>query len=411
MANNLVNPNDTANPARQAVGTAVIQNSPAYQPVYGGSTVSNAVSGASDPLNVGTQGVLSGVNSTSGNLNAAGQTPQQAAAQAAAVTAMIKSGQYGQGDTAWLKATQAYAAQQAAQGSANFTIAGLDWQKEVDERNAGIENSISGAGGRGVSGGGAGAGAGAGEGAQSGNSSTGGLFNGGNGTLTGGASGSSPAVNASLGQYPSGTPSYQAPDMSYQAPGQGGVMQMQQSSPQNALQSYYNTPGYQLLGNNQAQQFQASPGYQYAVDQAMNQVQQSASARGLLESGAALRGMTDRAQGMASQEYNNWWNQQSQLYGDYQNRLQGLAGGSTGADQAYNLGQTLGGNAMQTGSNLGSLFGSQGNAGLSGMAAAGGAQANNIIGAGTQQAQVNASNQATQLAGAIASQPQKTGLF
>ncbi len=190
---------------------------------------------------------------------------------------------------------------------------------------------------------------------------------------------------------------------------QGGQLQMQQANPQAAMNAYQNTPGYQMLGNDQTAQYQQSPGYQYAVNEALKQVQGQSSARGLLESGSALRAMTDRAQGMAQQDYGNWWNRQNQLYGDYQNRLQGLAGGSTGSQEAMQLGQTMGAGTMQTGSNIGSLFGNQGTAGMGGIINTGAAQSSNITNAGAQQAQVNAANQSTQLAGATLSQ--NRGLF
>ncbi len=222
---------------------------------------------------------------------------------------------------------------------------------------------------------------------------------------------SSPQLNASLGQYPSGAPvNFQAPsDMGYAAPGGSQApgsqaqlgLQMQQTSPQDALAGYMNTPGYQLLMTNQQNQFQQSPGYQYAVNQALGQVQNNASARGLLESGSVMREMTDRAQGMASQGYNDWWNKQNSSFNDYQNRLAGLAGGNVGGDQAFNLGQNLGANTSQAGSDLASLFGNQGAAGYGGMVGTGAAQSGNINNAGTQQAQVQGANASTQLAGAV----------
>lgn len=230
-----------------------------------------------------------------------------------------------------------------------------------------------------------------------------------------------PGINPNFGSFqaPNTQPiNYQAPagdQATYQSPtggggsmAPGGTLQMQQANPQAALQQYMNTPGYQLLGNNQAQQFQASPGYQYAVDQALSQVGQNASARGLLGSGAMLRGMTDRAQGMASQEYGNWWNRQNQLYGDYQNRLAGLAGGPTGATEANQLGMNQAQLSAGMGTNLGSLFGNQGSTGMGGIINTGAAQANAMTQAGNQQAQILGANQATQLAGAVA---QQKGLF
>jgi hypothetical protein len=244
---------------------------------------------------------------------------------------------------------------------------------------------------------------------------------GGGGSGGGGASGQDPAGTNGVGgsnspqfgalpgvstapinyQAPAGTtPQYQGPQGNQQGAGpQGGALAMQQASPQSALDQYKNTAGYQLL--NAPGAYQASPGYQYAVDEALGQVQRNASARGLLESGRVMRDMTDRAQGMALQDYGNWWNRQNQLYGDYQNRLAGLAGGPTGADMAYNLGQSQGQNSMQTGSNLGSLFGNQGNSGLGAYTNTGAAQANTMQQAGNTQLQVNSANQGTLLAGAM----------
>ncbi len=203
----------------------------------------------------------------------------------------------------------------------------------------------------------------------------------------------------------------------YQGAGQGGsqgqqgVLQMQQANPQSAIQQYQNTPGYQMLNDPNA--YQQSPGYQYAMDQAMGQVQNGASARGMLESGSVLRDMQKTASGLAQQDYGNWWNRQNQLYGDYQNRLQGLAGGPTGSADAMTTGANLAQGNLQTGSNLGSLFGNQGSAGMSGIINTGAAQAGNMINAGQQQAQVQSANQATQLAGATlgAQQNQNRGLF
>jgi len=198
--------------------------------------------------------------------------------------------------------------------------------------------------------------------------------------------------------------SYQSPNGQQQAYGPGSL-NMQQANPQSGMQNYLNTTGYQLLGDPSYQRYQQSPGYQYAVDEAMGQVQRNAASRGLLESGRVMRDMTDRAQGMALQDYGNWWNRQNQLYGDYQNRLAGLAGGSVGSEQAYNLGQTMGAGTMQTGNNLASLFGNQGTSGFGGMVNTGAAQANNLMNSGNTQAQINSANSATQLAGAT------SGLF
>lgn len=198
-----------------------------------------------------------------------------------------------------------------------------------------------------------------------------------------------------------GTLGYQSPPNQMNAPQGSGQLQMQQASPQQAINNYMNTPGYQLMfGQSAADRFHADPGYQYAVNDAMRNVQQNAASRGLLESGRVMRDMTDRAQNMANQQYGNWFNRQNQAYNDYQNRLAGLAGGPTGAEQANQLGQLSGQMNYQTGADLATLFGNQGSAGFGGMVNTGAAQAGNMTSSGNAQAQINATNQATQLAGA-----------
>jgi hypothetical protein len=294
-------------------------------------------------------------------------------------------------------------------GDSPLVIAGdgWGWGEGVDQSYHEVDRSVTAGGG---GGGGSGGGGASGQDPAGGSSSSGLLGNLPSGTGTNGVGGSnSPQFGALPGvstapinyQAPAGTtPQYQGPQGNQQGAGpQGGALAMQQASPQSALDQYKNTAGYQLL--NAPGAYQASPGYQYAVDEALGQVQRNASARGLLESGRVMRDMTDRAQGMALQDYGNWWNRQNQLYGDYQNRLAGLAGGPTGADMAYNLGQSQGQNSMQTGSNLGSLFGNQGNSGLGAYTNTGAAQANTMQQAGNTQLQVNSANQGTLLAGAM----------
>lgn len=93
--------------------------------------------------------------------------------------------------------------------------------------------------------------------------------------------------------------------------------------------------------------FKQSPGYQWNVDQQMQGLDRSAAARGGLYSGGADADRMRFANGLASQEYGNWWNQQA-----------GLAG----------LGQT-------TASNLGSLGQNYANANANLLTGAAGARA------------------------------------
>lgn len=205
-----------------------------------------------------------------------------------------------------------------------------------------------------------------------------------------GTGGINPGTGPSQGQAGGGIPGSQISG--------GQPLPMMQMGAQNSLNNYYNTAGYQLTnGQGAVNQFQQSPGYQFAVDQALGQVQRQGASRGLLDSGAGLRAMTDRAQGMANQEFNNWQTNQQNQYSQYQNRLQGLSSGPTGADQAFALGQGVGNNAMQNGSNIGSLLANQGNSLFGGIVGAGGAQAQNVNQAGNMQAQILSGNLQTQM--------------
>lgn len=59
-----------------------------------------------------------------------------------------------------------------------------------------------------------------------------------------------------------------------------------------------------------ADDFTQSPGYAWARDEALRGANAGYGARGILKSGAAVKGVMDRAQGLASQEYNTWFQQQ-----------------------------------------------------------------------------------------------------
>lgn len=80
------------------------------------------------------------------------------------------------------------------------------------------------------------------------------------------------------------------------------------------------------------QGFQASPGYQFAMDQGTQAVQGSVAARNGLNSGAAMAELTRFGQGLANQEY-----------GNYFNRLYGMAGtGLSAAGAQGDIGQRYG---------------------------------------------------------------------
>lgn len=131
--------------------------------------------------------------------------------------------------------------------------------------------------------------------------------------------------------------SYMAPYMGagyqslgdYQASlGQGTGIPGSQTSPQGAAEAQ----------QGMVNKFQATPGYQNALQQGANAINQNAAARGLAGSGGTLKALTDYGQAMANQQY-----------GQYQNRLQGLA---TQGQQAS--GQAFQG-SLQSGNELANL--------------------------------------------------------
>lgn len=97
--------------------------------------------------------------------------------------------------------------------------------------------------------------------------------------------------------------------------------------------------------------FTASPSYNFVRDEGMRGIENTFAARGGAASGNALRRLAEFNAGLASQEHNNWWNQQA-----------GLAG--VGQTSAQNLG-VLGSNAA---ANAGGLMQQQANARASGIA-------------------------------------------
>lgn len=107
------------------------------------------------------------------------------------------------------------------------------------------------------------------------------------------------------------------------------------------------------------------PGYQFALEQGLKGVQNSAAARGLGSSGAALKGAANFATGLANQQF-----------GDHLSRL--LTAETIGANAAAGLGT----NATATGANVGNnILGSanaQAGATMAGANAIGGA-ANNAV--------------------------------
>lgn len=371
-------------------------------------------------------GLLSGVNSGAGTNEAAAIAGATVGGQVDWPRVQRQLGLTSQQMDAMIAKTQQSAASNVAPAPSmnNDTVIGQGqgWMSPEQMRNAtnGIQPiGSAGGGGSGSGSGDSGGSGGAAGGANDGSGAGGGLGSAGQIGTDGSTPGSLNQSSTPIGA----TVPYQNPGsvnntgvVGYNngfggaGAGQTGVLAMQPANGQSALDQYKSTAGYQNL--NAPGAYQQSPGYQYAMDQAMQGVQNGASAHGMLESGAVIKQMQQTASGLAQQDYGNWWNRQNQLYSDYQNRLQGLAGGQTGSADAMTAGANAAQGNLQTGSNLGSLFGNQGTSGMGGIINTAAAQSGNMINAGQQQASVNAANQATQLAGAtIGGANTSRGLF
>lgn len=108
------------------------------------------------------------------------------------------------------------------------------------------------------------------------------------------------------------------------------------------------------------------PGYQFRMEQGQKALERSASARGLMNSGGALKSLARYSQGVAADEFQNAWGRnQSENTGRY-NRLANMAGlgqqaaqnlGNWGGQHAGHMGQMSG----QHASNMGGLFAAGGN--------------------------------------------------
>lgn len=57
-------------------------------------------------------------------------------------------------------------------------------------------------------------------------------------------------------------------------------------------------------------EFETSPGYQFRMDEANKNLSRSASSQGLSLSGASMKALNEQVQGIASNEYGNWFNQE-----------------------------------------------------------------------------------------------------
>lgn len=122
--------------------------------------------------------------------------------------------------------------------------------------------------------------------------------------------------------------------------------------------------------------YQQDPGYQFRLQQGLQALDRSASARGGLLSGGALKGIQQYGQGLASQEYGAAYDRYQQQQANQFNRLAALSG----------VGQTAVGQLQQAGQQYAQNVGNIGITGASNIAnaqlAAGQAQASAYQGVG-----------------------------
>lgn len=116
-----------------------------------------------------------------------------------------------------------------------------------------------------------------------------------------------------------------------------------------------------LMGN----QYEQSPGYQYLKDEMVSGIDASAAARGQLYSGGHSLDLARHVNGLAAQDYNNWWNRQMGLAGlgaQSATALGGIGSGTfNGVQSAYGsmadaAGQKAGANAGAV-SGIGNILG------------------------------------------------------
>lgn len=102
--------------------------------------------------------------------------------------------------------------------------------------------------------------------------------------------------------------------------------------------------------------FQASPGYQFAMDQGREAVEGSVAARSGLNSGAALAELTRFGQGLANQEYGNFFNRLAGLAGT------GLSAVGGQADVGQRYGNAIANNMLGAGQSTAQGIANAGNA-------------------------------------------------
>jgi hypothetical protein len=122
---------------------------------------------------------------------------------------------------------------------------------------------------------------------------------------------------------------------------------------QNALLNVGNLSG--ANGADAAQQamggFQTSPGYQFQLQEGLNSIDAGAAARGMLASGQTQKAEMQYAQGLASQDFGNYYNR---LLGI---STQGLQAAGTQANASMNAGNNIAETQTSAGTALANIYG------------------------------------------------------
>lgn len=105
------------------------------------------------------------------------------------------------------------------------------------------------------------------------------------------------------------------------------------------------------------------PGYQFRMQQGQQALERSASARGMLNSGGALKSLARYSQGVASDEFGNAWGRHQTDNTNRYNRLANMAGlGQTAAQSMGGMGAAHSGQLGQYAGQMTGLYAAQGNA-------------------------------------------------
>ena len=120
-----------------------------------------------------------------------------------------------------------------------------------------------------------------------------------------------------------------------------------QAGDQNLAMLEQRLPGLTANFNPTMGQLEQTPGYQFTKEQGLQAAQNSYAAQGLGTSGAAMKGAANYAEGLASntfqQQFQDYLSQNQQNYNMLQNSAQmGLAGSQIQAGLAGNLSQQMG---------------------------------------------------------------------